>query len=259
MKQAHIALLTDFGTADPYVAALKGVLLSAVPGIRITDISHDVPRHNVSSAAYILRAAAPWFPRGTIFVCVVDPGVGTKRRILCLKLSGCTFLAPDNGLLERFADRNGVGRWYALKPPASGQRVSATFHGRDIMAPAAARLAGGDRLASLARPVHAPRTIRFLSRAPRQGGGKVEGSVLHVDRFGNIITSIVMPGRPTSSFRVKIGRKTVRTLCSTYDEAPAATPFIITGSSGLLEVSINRGDAARALRIRPGHTVRAYS
>lgn len=259
MKQAHIALVTDFGTADPYVAAMKGVLLSAVPRIRITDISHDIPRHNVSSAAYVLRATAPWFPRGTIFICVVDPGVGTNRRILCLRLAGHTFLAPDNGLLERFADRPGDGRWYALKPHAAGTRVSATFHGRDIIAPAAARLAGGNLLTSIALPIRAPRPIRFLNRAPRQGGGKVEGSVLHVDRFGNIVTSIVMPGRPAPSFRVTIGRKTVRTICYTYDEAPAATPVIIEGSSGLLEVSINRGDAARVLRVIPGQIVRAYA
>ncbi len=259
MKPAHIALLTDFGTADPYVASLKGVILSAVPRIRITDISHEIPRHDVTAAAYMLRTTAAWFPAGTIFVCVVDPGVGTTRRILCLTLRGRTYLAPDNGILERFAERPRDGRWYALRPPSAGTRISPTFHGRDIFAPAAARLAGGARMTSVALPIPAPRPIRLLGKVPRQGKGSVEGLILHVDRFGNIVTNLTMSGGPPASLRVRIGRRNIRRICSTYDEAPLRSPFIIMGSSGLLEISVKRGNAARALCVKAGDPVRAIA
>ncbi len=255
MKGSPIALLTDFGTRDPYVPAVKGAILAGHPSALIIDISHEIPRHDVESAAYHLWCVTPWFPKGTIFVCVVDPGVGTSRRILVLKLSGRTFIAPDNGILNYLTSMKDRGRAYALKFRDYGG-VSRTFHGRDLFAPAAARLAKGRPVSSIATPVAPPAPRRLFMEIPARPKGPVRGKVLHIDNFGNIVTSLRCRDHPLRRSRVAIGGRIVRRIAETYSTAPPGKPFLIVGSTGLLEISIRNGDAARSLRVRTGAPVR---
>jgi S-adenosyl-L-methionine hydrolase (adenosine-forming) len=255
MATRPIALLTDFGAGDPYVAAMKGVVYARFPGALITDVTHEVPRHDVLSAAYVLTCVEEFFPKGTIFVCVVDPGVGTGRPVVLLERAGRTFIAPGNGLLDHIAAGSAGERWYELLPPARRDQVSATFHGRDVFAPAAARLAGGARISSIARaaPPLAPRPL--FTDAPGKGGAAVKGFVLHVDRFGNVITNIRLPERTPGDWSARIAGTTVRGAFRTYDEAPSGKPFLVRGSNGLLEISVRRGDAAKKLRVSTGATL----
>ncbi len=256
MKGSLIALLTDFGTGDPYVAAMKGVILSTHPNARLTDITHDIPRHDVTSAAYTLRCVAPYYPARTIFLCVVDPGVGTVRRILCLEKGKQLFIAPDNGMLNFVSDRGKSERWYALNMPSRSGAVSPTFHGRDVFAPAAARLAGGARLSAVARGI-APLPARDLfTDIPVRRAAVVKGCVLHVDHFGNIITNIRMRDRTHTALTLRISGRVIRRMCATYEEGPDRSPFLISGSNGLLEISVKRGDAAEILNVKPGDGVR---
>jgi S-adenosylmethionine hydrolase len=231
---------------------MKGVILSRLPGALVVDITHEVPRHDVVSAAYHLRCVEPYFPAGTIFLCVVDPGVGTGRPILCLERGKRTFIAPGNGLLDLLAAGTPGERWHRLTPPAAAGTISSTFHGRDLFAPAAARLAGGAAIRTIARPIDpVPPRPMFADIAPA-GPASVKGSVLHVDRFGNVITNIRTGRRTGGEWSARIAGRTVRGVFHTYEEAPPGKLFLICGSSGLLEISIQRGDAAKVLRAAPG-------
>ncbi len=255
MKGSLIALLTDFGTGDPYVAAMKGVILSIHPGARITDITHDIPRHDVKSAAYTLRCVAPYYDSATIFLCVVDPAVGTGRRILCLEKGKHLFIAPENGMLNFISDRGKDERWHELKEFTRSGDVSPTFHGRDIFAPAAAKLASGTRLPVIARAIPLLGAQDLFTDIPARRAAVVKGSVLHIDHFGNIVTSFRMPVRPTGTLRLRIGPKTIRRICATYEEGADRTPFLIRGSNGLLEISVKRDHAARILGVHTGDGV----
>ncbi|HLF15133.1 MAG TPA: SAM-dependent chlorinase/fluorinase [Bacteroidota bacterium] len=255
MKGCLIALLTDFGTGDPYVAAMKGVILSIHPGARLTDITHDIPRHDVTSAAYTVRCVAPYYPARTIFLCVVDPGVGTDRRILCLRKGKQVFIAPDNGLLNFVSDRGKSERWYSLKIPLRPGAVSPTFHGRDVCAPAAARIAAGARLSIVARAIPLLHARDLFIDIPGRRGAVVKGSVLHVDHFGNIVSNIRMPDRSRAELKLRIAGRTIRRICPAYEDGPDRSPFLIGGSNGLLEVSVKRGSAADILNVKTGDGV----
>lgn len=255
MATRPIALLTDFGSGDPYVGAMKGVIYSRLPDALVVDVTHEVPRHDVRSAAYFLHCVGDRFPAGTIFVCVVDPGVGTDRPVLCLERGKRTFIAAGHGILERLAAGGSGERWHVLRRQAGDTRVSPTFHGRDIIAPAAARLAAGARLNSVARPIDPIAPIPLFVDVPATGRAVVKGSVLHLDRFGNIITDIRLGGRQPGPWSVRIGAGRVLGSYRTYDDAPHGAPFLIGGSSGLLEISVRRGDAAKTLRVTPGATI----
>jgi hypothetical protein len=255
MATRPIALLTDFGSGDPYVAAMKGVIYSRLPGALVVDVTHEVPRHDIRSAAYVLHCVEERFPAGTIFVCVVDPGVGSERPVLCLVRGERTFIAPGNGLLEFIATGGKGERWHVLRPPGPNEKVSPTFHGRDVFAPAAARLAAGTRLGAIARPVGPVAPMALFVDVPATGPARVQGSVLHIDRFGNIITNIRLRGRSPGPWSARIGTRGVRGSFRTYDDAPRGTPFLLRGSSGLLEISVRRGDAAKKLRAAPGDAI----
>jgi S-adenosylmethionine hydrolase len=252
MKGSTIALLTDFGTRDPYVAAMKGAIYSEHPGAVITDVSHGIPRHNIESAAYHLIAVAPHFPRSTIFVCVVDPSVGSQRRIILLKMHGQVFIAPDNGMLNYLCSRKEPGKAYALRYRDDAKGVSRTFHGRDLFAPAAARLAGGRSISSLGIPVPSLVPRKLFVDVPPRSKGPVRGKILHVDNFGNIITNLKISGSGPLRGTISLGRKKIREHSETYAAGPARTPFMIVGSTGLLEISVKNGDAAVTLGIEVG-------
>lgn len=251
-----VALLTDYGTQDAYAGILKGALLSVNPDARIVDLTHDIPPQDVREGARVLSAARPYFPAGTVFVAVVDPGVGTDRALLGVETDRHTFLAPDNGLLG-FLDRTGKIRRivritesrYFLKP------VSRTFHGRDILAPVAGHLSRGVDLGRFGPGIGRITVAEAI--APRvTTAGAVQGEVVSIDRFGNLITNI--PGELLSDrggLRITVGRRVVRALSRSYADAKKGELLALVGSTGHLEISVNQGSARSAARIRRGDRV----
>jgi hypothetical protein len=238
-----IALLTDFGTRDPYVAAMKGVLASRT-NATVHDLSHEIPPFDVVSAAWFLGTAARWWPAGTIFVCVVDPGVGTSRRIVALEEEGRIYLAPDNGLLT-FVWQG--GRAYSIEneslflPDGSN-----TFHGRDRFAPVAAAIANGLAMSEVGPSLAQITTLRY---APPAYGDVVRGTVVAIDRFGNVITDIDARKIPFAPFALEVRDLTIDRIEQNYgDAAPGA--FLITGSTGCIEISLAHASAAERLHLR---------
>jgi hypothetical protein len=251
---ALVTLTTDFGVRDPYVAEMKGVMLSLAPDIRFVDITHEVDSHDVVGAALTLEAAISFFPEGTVHLAVVDPGVGTARRGLVVTTEVAAFVAPDNGLLTPIFARKG---WRAFELVAADlrlPRVSRTFHGRDVFAPAAAHLARGvppERFGPVAEDL-----VRLPWPDVHAVGDAVAGVVVHVDRFGNLITSIaadtIEPFGDEASIHIA-GRHLP--LVGTYaDLAPGAAGALI-GSTNRLEVAVREGSAASVLRARRGTPV----
>lgn len=250
-----VALLTDFGLRDHYVGTMKAVMLSTEPSLTILDITHEVQPQNVRQASYLLWATYRYFPRKTLFVCVVDPGVGTSRRIIVVRTSQWTFLAPENGLLDLVLSEEEAELCLAVdldrlkRDALISPEVSSTFHGRDIFAPLAAHIARGRKLTSLGEAIQTPKvTPAFVSeKTPR-----VRPSVLHIDRFGNIITNILGDNRDflsRSAPGIGIGRKKVTRWVENYESAPPRTPCLIVGSSGLVEITVKLGSAADVLSV----------
>ncbi len=262
MSRPVIALLTDFGTRDHYAGTMKGVALGICPEATFVDITHDIPAQDVLSGALELAASFKYFPQGTIFLVVVDPGVGSTRRGVAVQAGGYLFVCPDNGVLtavlaEREADRavELTERRYA-RPT-----VSRTFEGRDRFAPAAAWLAKGIDLTALGRPAGA--LARLDIPQPRTGEDEIRGEVLRVDRFGNLITNI---GRGAlerlltkGTVEILIGSDVVPRFVSTYADAARGSICALIGSSEQLEIAVNGGSAAEALskgRGAPVHVAR---
>lgn len=240
-----ISLLTDFGTRDGYVAAMKGVLLSQCPAARVVDAAHDLPRHDVRAAAWVLRQYGGLFPAGTLHVAVVDPGVGTERAALLVEAGDCFWLGPDNGIFAWVLKQHPQARVYQLKAGVVRPGgTSATFHGRDIFAYAAGLLAKGIRLDRLAEPVERWHEPAWLN--PVLHGRVIEGEVVHVDHFGNLITNIpaALVADRGADLVVKLGTKTLRGLCHTYSDVMPGKPVALIGSDGMLELSVNQGDAS---------------
>ena len=240
-----ITLLTDFGTADGYVGEMKGVLLTGAPDATLVDITHESPAQDVETARLTLARVWRRFPPGTVHLVVVDPGVGTDRAALAVASDDRFLVGPDNGVLSPallIADTRVV----ALETPAN---ASATFHGRDIFAPAAARLASGAAIETLGAPAPQPR-IRRTPEPRRTGDGALLGEVISIDRFGNAITNLV--GLRTGTVEAAGLSLPLR---RTYGEAPIGAPVAIVGSSGLIEVAVRDGNAARTLRLTRGTAV----
>jgi S-adenosylmethionine hydrolase len=242
-------LTTDFGAGSGYPAQMKGVLLAARPAARIVDVSHDVPRHDVLAGALLLEACVPWFPRGAIHVAVVDPGVGTARRALCVvDGEGRRLLAPDNGLLTPFL---GPGaRAFALSPGgALPVPRSATFHGRDLFAPAAVLLAGGADPGTLGPTVDDPLRLAWPEAVP--GDGEIRGETLAADPFGNLVTSIReadVAGAVVA--RAEVDGRPARWV-RTFGEGRPGELLALVGSGGRVEVAVREASAAELLgRVR---------
>ncbi len=252
-----VTLLSDFGNRSPYPAQMKAVLAASCDAVLI-DITHDVPRHDLRTGAYLLAAVAQTTPAGTVHLAVVDPGVGTARRPLVVVGGGQFFVGPDNGVLLPAARRLGPPRAYEITAPALTRGAgSATFHGRDIFAPAAARLAAGALPEGLGRPV-AEFTDLDLG-AGRREGTVLAGEVIYVDAFGNLITSIsssllASDGTPV---RVMVGHKrSPATAARTYGEVAAGRVVVVPASDGLLEVAVREGSAAERFAASRGAPVR---
>jgi len=253
-----ITLTTDFGQASPYVAAMKGVILSINPDVRLVDILHSVGPQNVRQAALLLAEATAWFPAGTIHLAVVDPGVGTARRIIYAEIGDQRYLCPDNGLLSRLTVKARPGRLVSVENSEHWlPAVSDTFHGRDIMAPVAAQLSLdlepgrlGPLLAELT-PLDWP--------APTVGPREVSGTVLWIDSFGNLITNIPAGmigalGDPRQA-AIEILGEVIPGLHRTYGEQPPGTLVALVGSGGYLEIATVAGSAADRLAAQPGTPV----
>ncbi len=256
-----ITLLSDFGLKDPYVAEMKGVILSIHPQARIVDISHEIEKFNIRMGAFVLASATPHFPAGSIHLAVVDPGVGTKRRPIIVETERGFYVGPDNGLLMLAAQKEGVGHVYpANNPRYMLPRVSRTFHGRDIFAPVAAHLARGRPPSEFGPEIHEYVVPEYAKPCVRKG--ELLGEVLHIDGFGNVVSNISaedlerMNMREGCSLRVKLDGKTLTPkFCSAYGEVPAKTPLAIIGSGYFLEVSVNQGSASKTFKVKIGDSI----
>ncbi|WP_022663119.1 SAM hydrolase/SAM-dependent halogenase family protein [Paucidesulfovibrio longus] len=259
-----IALLTDFGLDDPYVGQVKGTLARLAPESRILDLSHGVAPFQIGQAAFFLAASAAHFPDNTVFMSVVDPGVGSKRRIVAARIRNRLFLAPDNGLLGLLlCPRALLGREADIFSMRDiPDNASATFHGRDIFAPLAARLAKGEPLEKLGIPIRKDSLVPHPATTPRpltpeDRGSKITAHVLHVDRFDNVILNL----QPGELFAKLIGSgqhqgvpaypRAVRT----YSDLREREVGMLEGSQGLLELAVNQGSAAKLMGCQVGHTV----
>ena len=240
-----ITLLTDFGTADGYVAELKGVLYAAAPDVTVVDLSHEIPPQDVESAR--LAVARYWrrFPSGTVHVVVVDPGVGSARAALAVSSDGRFLVGPDNGVLSPSLLASGARAVSLPVPP----NASATFHGRDVFAPAAANLATGAAVDSLGPPCLDP-VIRRTPEARRGTNGSVIGEIIAIDRFGNAISNLIAP----RGGRIEIAGRGMP-IVRTYADVPAGDLIAVVGSSGFVEIAQRDGSAARALEITRGTPV----
>jgi len=265
---ALIALLTDFGTRDPYVAAVKGVIASRCDA-RIVDLTHEIAPFDVFGGAWFLRNVVAYWPAGTIFMVVIDPGVGTSRRIIAARANDRFFLAPDNGVLTfSVEDRHSC---LSPSPPEDRQEClssteivsvenesfflpkgSATFHGRDRFAPVAAAIAGGTALRELGPTIDD--IVRLDYAPPTYDDEKIEGTIVGVDRFGNLITDIDAARLPPHP-ELRSGWHVVNRVERNYGDAETGTPFMIVGSTGCIELSVANGSAADVLQFGRGEKV----
>jgi len=242
-----VTLTTDFGSVDPFVAALKGVLLTRAPDLRIVDVSHEVPPHDVLRGAFVVDGAARWFPPGTVHVAVVDPGVGTSRDLAVVEAGGHVFLAPDNGLLTLVLRRWPDARARQVADHAFDlPEVSSTFHGRDRLAPLAAALAAGCVCPAELGP--SASLVRLPDLDARVTQGRVEGRVLFPDRFGNLVTTVTRADATAAfgdaAFVATLGPHALGAVAATYASGAGRGLFPIWGSEGRLEVSTTEGSAA---------------
>lgn len=282
MRKSTIAVVTDFGTRDVYAGVMKGVIARIAPDARVVDLTHEVPPGDLRAGALALWQAATSMPEGTVFLAVVDPGVGTSRRPIAAQFGEFRFVGPDNGLLTFLEYRKALVEAVELSLPGAKQ-VSHTFHGRDLFAPAAARLARGAKLGALGARISDP--LRLSSpvlevRSPATPGNEqppvLRGEVLAADGFGNLITSIGLlhfhqeelvlepwiPGAAAGKLRLpSVGRLLALAdgrrlpLARTFAEVPEGASLAYIGSDGLLEIGVNRGSAAEALKVSLGAEV----
>jgi S-adenosylmethionine hydrolase len=246
-----LTLLTDFGTSDSYVAEMKGVLLTAAPGITLVDVSHAVSPGDVRAGAYILDRIWHRFPPGTVHLAVVDPGVGTARAALAIAAHGHYFVGPDNGLFTMVL-RDAEVRIVTLP---TAERASATFHGRDIFAPAAAALALGEALTHVGQPF-AGAPERLVYTEPHHEGKSVVGQVVYVDRFGTLITNLTQDLVPPYAV-IEVEGLEVGRLRRTYGDVPTGGLVAYVGSGAQVEIAVRDGSAARRLGMGVGGRIRA--
>jgi S-adenosylmethionine hydrolase len=254
-----IALLTDFGAYDHYAGTLKGVLLSLCPEATLVDITHEIPPHDVLTAAIELAASYRYFPVGTIFLVVVDPGVGSTRRGLVADTGDYRFVAPDNGVLSLVLHESRPRKVVDLTERRYARpTVSKTFEGRDRFAPAAGWLAKGIELTAMGRPVSQWHVLEVPE--PKASQQRLTGEVLRVDRFGNLVSNIDRKRfeqfRQDGGVQIAIDGQVVAHLVTTYAEAPTGTVCALFGSTDHLEVALNGGSAAQSLGLGRGAQVR---
>lgn len=239
-----VTLTTDFGTGSGYVAELKGRLLHARTPATLIDIAHDLPPHDVRSAAWLVGRACPAFPAGSLHIVVVDPGVGTQRRLVWVRAGGQEYLAPDNGVLTRVLAAASVAEARVVPVPDA---AATTFHGRDALAPAAVALLDGVRPAALGP--EADDLVRLPLPTPRETPAGIEGEIVHVDVFGNLLTNLPadLGPRLAAAGRLLVSDHAVTRVVRTYGDTPPGTLVALVGSQGVIEVAVVEGRAAERL------------
>ena len=252
-----VALFTDFGPSDPYVAQLKGSIKTIAPSAELLDLSHSNAAFDISTASYLLSKSTRTLPPGSIIIAVVDPGVGSGRAGLAVRTqAGRIYLAPDNGILTEVLAREGLADARTL--PIATESISSTFHARDLFGPAAARLVNSESFDSLG--AKAEKILRLPRNTATVMPNQAKGQVLYIDHYGNILTNI--PGSELA--KLKVGQLLTVTIkgksfslpfLRTYAEAPADRPFALINSDGEFEIAINQGNAARELGIKVGDPV----
>jgi S-adenosylmethionine hydrolase len=257
MKARIVTLTTDFGLADHFVGSMKGVIASIAPSARVVDISHQIQPFAIPEAAFVISEAWRTFPSGTIHVVVVDPGVGTARRPILVETAGHLFLGPDNGVLAMvYLGRPHRARHVTVRRYFRAE-VSSTFHGRDVFAPVAAHLARGVAASRFGKPIQDHLRPDF-GKPVRTGKRAWTGTVLKVDRFGNLITNFHIDDFPfvrTGKPMMLAGVVMVERLVDHYAESALGEPVLMVGSSGYLEVAANQASAAKVLGVGAGAPV----
>ncbi|MBU1249311.1 MAG: SAM-dependent chlorinase/fluorinase [Proteobacteria bacterium] len=249
-----IALLTDFGLSDPYVGQMKGVLTIKAPGAPLIDLTHEVEPFQVGQASFFLAASVAHFPADTIFVAVVDPGVGTQRRIVLVQCNDNYFLAPDNGLLGFVMHGTTAFAW-DVSTHARG--ASSTFHGRDVFAPLAAKLATGESPSTLGEPINPTDLLHVEASTPTelsedQAGCMVQAHVLHIDRFGNVVLSL-LPGELFERIApAEAAFQGAPRMVRAYGDLEHGELGLLSGSQGFMELAVNQGSAAEMLELSLG-------
>ncbi|MBI2340929.1 MAG: SAM-dependent chlorinase/fluorinase [Deltaproteobacteria bacterium] len=253
-----ITLTTDFGTRDHYAGAIKGAIFSINPKAAVVDITHEIPSFDIGAAAYVLACAYSFYPAGTIHVAVVDPGVGSARKGIVLKTPNYFFVGPDNGIFSLVARREKIEAIHQLENRSYFRKeISDTFHARDIFCPVAAHLSLRVEPNLLGPAVD--RLERLEEDTFRIEKDRIEGTVIYIDHFGNGITNI-----ESASFDGKVGRRRfqfsvggrrITAIARNYDEMPAGRPTLVRGSSGFIEVAMNRGSVAKKWKLKTGQKV----
>ena len=256
-----ITLTTDFGLRDPFVAAMKGVMLSVNPDLAFVDISHLIPPHDVFSGAFTLAQAYRYYPPGTIHLAVVDPGVGTARKALVVSAGGQFFVAPDNGLLTYvFNHEDGFDAYEITADHYFHRPVSTTFHGRDIFAPVAAWISRDVPLRQFGPELAQPQRLK-IPTVTRVRDALLQGAVLAIDAFGNLVTNLtpedvpLFAGAGAKPCKMVAGKREITLFRKTFSEGAPGELFVIPGSSGYLEIVMRNQSAAAELQIGPGAPV----
>ncbi len=253
-----ITLTSDFGLKDPYVAEMKGVILTINPKAELIDITHEVEKFNIRMAAFMLASATPYFPQGTVHLAVVDPGVGTQRRAILIQTKKSFFVGPDNGILILAAQNQGIEHIYQLTNHRFMMpKISSTFHGRDIFAPVAAHLDKGVPASEFGPEIKDPINPEF--NVIKRTSSSLIGEVMHIDGFGNIITNInetEIVQNHAETVNVDLHNISLKLAFSkTYAQAKPKEPIALIGSHGFFEIALNQGSAAEKFRVKPGDKV----
>jgi S-adenosylmethionine hydrolase len=265
MPKPVITLTTDFGQADAYVGIMKGVMLGICPGGALVDISHEIHPQAVRQAAYVLSTATAYFPEGTIHLVVVDPGVGSERQPIAVQTARASYVAPDNGVLGMALAQDPPRKAVRIRVAGSHfvrREISDTFHGRDIFAPVAAHLACGAALDEIGDDIPVDGLVALPGIEPRvdDASGDWVGEVLHIDRFGNLVTSIRYPTDryplPNANLSLKVGQVRIVGLSRTFSDVARGEVVAYVGSSGYLEIAEREGNAARRLAVGVGDPIR---
>jgi S-adenosylmethionine hydrolase len=252
-----ITLTTDFGVKDHYVGAMKAVLLSISENVRLVDISHQIPPQDIMAGAWVVRNSAMLFPPHTVHLVVVDPGVGTKRKPIAIRIEDQLFVGPDNGIFSLITDQYDYEGVELSNPKFWRSDPSSTFHGRDIFAPVAAHLANGVKMSELGDPIEKLETYRWAVPISDRDG--VQGWIVHIDHFGNLISNIpesmIREAGEDANVKIYVGNTIFDTIVNTFGDVPDGEPAAYIGSSGVLEIAINKGDAKEMLGVEKGAQV----
>jgi S-adenosyl-L-methionine hydrolase (adenosine-forming) len=253
-----IALLSDFGTRDWYVAAMKGEILKINPSARIVDITHEIEPQNVNQSAFVLWQAQKSFPKGTIFVAVVDPGVGSNRKLIAVKTTRAIFLAPDNGLLSFILSNEKLKEVREVSNKLLPHKnISTTFHGRDILAPLAAKLTKGFRFSQIGALFHVKKQPLRVAQLTKN---QIVADIIYRDGFGNLVTNLetkkLLQWKKKKSIQAKIKNHYVRSTHSHYQQLPKKGAGFVCGSSGLVEIACRNSSAAKHLKVSAGYEIK---